>query len=143
MLTWTLGINGRALNSFLKSMSLTSCGKAIETRKNSILISKRKLPLTISRMYSGHLSFQKELLNSLKPEMPQPIQEKENRPFRKKPDDFSFDDLEAILQNLKKQKASGPDEPLWNFRKWLNDRNLDYVLKVINKWWASGTSPND
>ena len=46
-----------------------------------------------------------------------------------------------VIKKLHKNKASGPDEIPIEFYKWIDDDNLDYVLKLLNKWWTSGTLP--
>jgi len=56
---------------------------------------------------------------------------------------FNLRELKHLLGRMKRNKASGPDELPTEFFTWLDDTNLNRVLRLINFWWENGSFPED
>jgi len=56
---------------------------------------------------------------------------------------FCLEELQFLLDRLKKGKASGPDEIPVEFFKWLNASNQTRLLTLINYWWNNAVFPRD
>ena len=56
---------------------------------------------------------------------------------------YTLEELKTTIDKPKKGKAPGPDDIPMEFYKWLDDENLDFLLKMINEWWETGTFPRE
>ena len=57
--------------------------------------------------------------------------------------DFTMEELRAYLKKAKNNKASGWDEVDMEQFKLMDHGNLTKVLEELNRWWRSGTVPEE
>ena len=55
--------------------------------------------------------------------------------------EIEFQDTTDTIQNLKNNKAPGPDNVITELFKWLGDDNIEMLRKLINECWTSCTIP--
>ena len=55
---------------------------------------------------------------------------------------FGLAQLKFVLQKMKNNKATGPDDIPIELFKLLDDENLQWVLDICNSWWDESDFPN-
>ena len=56
---------------------------------------------------------------------------------------FSLQELHLILKRCKVNKQPGPDQVIVELYRWLNTSNRQFLLDILNEWWAEGLVPHD
>ena len=56
---------------------------------------------------------------------------------------FSLQELHLTLKRCKVNKQPGPDQVIVELYRWLSPSNRQFLLDILNHWWAGGLVPHD
>ena len=56
---------------------------------------------------------------------------------------FNISELNDLLKRIKIGKQPGPDQIVVELYKWLDSRNRETLLSILNSWWVQGHVPID